>query len=56
MMIQEIETEEQYNWALQEIDKVWNAEPGTAEDDRLNELVNMVVAYEEEKFPFYLVN
>jgi antitoxin component HigA of HigAB toxin-antitoxin module len=37
--------------ALVEIEELWGAEPGTAEDDRLNVLISLVDDYERTNWP-----
>lgn len=44
--IKAIRTEADYDWALAEIDRLMDAEPGTQEGDRLDVLVTLVEAYE----------
>jgi HTH-type transcriptional regulator / antitoxin HigA len=51
MTIQPIRTEEDYETALEEIESLWNAEPNTPEGDRLDVLVTLVEAYEDEHYP-----
>ncbi len=48
MEIKPVRTEEDYRAALEEIDAVFNAEPGTPEGDKLDILVTLVEAYEEK--------
>ena len=50
MEIKPIHTEEEYRAALEEIDKIFDAEPGTPEGDRLEVLVTLVEAYEEKYY------
>lgn len=45
-----IRNEEDYETALEEIEQLWEAEPGTPEADRLDILVLLVEAYEEEHY------
>ncbi|MFN8488237.1 MAG: hypothetical protein U0350_11630 [Caldilineaceae bacterium] len=42
---------EDYETALEEIEALWEAEPGTPEADRLDILVMLVEAYEAEHYP-----
>lgn len=46
--IKPIRTEADYDWALAEIDRLMDAEPGTQEGDRLDVLVTLVEAYESQ--------
>ncbi len=49
--IRPIHNEEDYETALAEIEALWDAEPGTAEADRLEVLMTLVEAYEAEHYP-----
>ena len=49
--IRPIRNEEDYETALEEIEELWEAEPGTTEVDRLEVLVMLVEAYEAEHYP-----
>lgn len=49
--IRPIRNEEDYETALEEIEELWEAEPGTGEADRLDVLVMLVEAYEAEHYP-----
>ncbi len=49
--IKPIRGEEDHETALAEIESLWEAEPGTPEGDRLDVLVMLVEAYEEEHHP-----
>lgn len=51
MDVRPIRTEEDHRAALAEIEALWNAAPGSPEDDRLDVLATLVNAYEEERFP-----
>lgn len=51
MDIKPIHTEADYEAALQEIDRLWNAPAGTADGDKLDVLVTLVEAYEEKQHP-----
>lgn len=51
MTIKPIRNEEDYETALEEIEALWEAEPGTPKADRLEVLVMLVEAYEEEHYP-----
>ena len=46
-----LKTSTDHEAALLEIQRLWNAKPGTAESRRLENLVTLVEAYEEAKFP-----
>jgi len=50
-VIRPIRNEEDYETALAEIELLWDAEPGTAEADRLEVLVTLVEAYEAVHYP-----
>ena len=50
-MIRPIRNEEDYETALEEIEALWEATPGTPEADRLDLLVMLVEAYEAEHYP-----
>jgi HTH-type transcriptional regulator/antitoxin HigA len=49
--IRPIRNEEDYETALEEIEQLWEVEPGTAAADRLDILVMLVEAYEAEHYP-----
>jgi HTH-type transcriptional regulator / antitoxin HigA len=51
MDIRLIRTREDYEAACKRIDEIFQAEPGTPEDDELEILVTLVDKYEEEHFP-----
>jgi HTH-type transcriptional regulator/antitoxin HigA len=50
MKIKPIKTHKDYNEALKEIDKLWDAKPGTSEGDILEVLVTLVEAHEGKKY------
>lgn len=50
MRIKPIKTEADYQEVLKEIDRIFDAEPGTREGDRLDVLTTLVEAYEEKHF------
>lgn len=50
MEIKPIRTEVDYETALQEIERLFDAEPGTPEGDRLEVLSTLVEAYEEQHY------
>ncbi|MFW5710788.1 MAG: ImmA/IrrE family metallo-endopeptidase [Spirochaetia bacterium] len=54
--IRPIRTEEDYNWALDEIENHFNAETGTPEGDYRDVLAILVETYEEEQYPIELPN
>ena len=51
MNIKPIKTNEDYQAALEEIDRLFDAEPDTPEGDRLEILVTLVEAYENKHYP-----
>ena len=51
MEIRAIKTEEDYRWALKEIEKLWNAPEGSPREDLLDVLTTLVSAYEEKHYP-----
>jgi HTH-type transcriptional regulator / antitoxin HigA len=51
MMIRPIRTEEDYEAACKRIDEIFQAEPGTPEDDELEILATLVENYEQDHFP-----
>ena len=51
MEIKPIRTERDYERALREVERLMDAKPGTAEDDRLDVLATLVDAYESKHFP-----
>jgi HTH-type transcriptional regulator/antitoxin HigA len=54
MRIKPIRTETDYHLALKEIERIFDAAPGTREGDRLEILTTLVEAYEEKHFPIPL--
>ena len=48
MTIKPIKTERDYQKALKEIEKLWDAKPNTGKGDRLEVLVTRVEAYEQK--------
>ncbi len=50
MNIRPIRTEEDYDAACKRIDEIFQAEPGSPEDDELEILATLVDAYEEKRF------
>jgi len=49
-----IKTDTDHEAALKEIERLWDAEEGTADGDRLEILTTLVEAYEESHFPMDL--
>ena len=50
MRIKPLKTESDYKEALKEIERIFDAAPGTREGDRLDVLTTLVEAYEEKHF------
>jgi len=51
MEIRPIRTKADYRAALKEVDRLWEAEPGTPEGDRVDVLVTLIEAYEAKHHP-----
>ena len=51
MDIRPIRTKANYRAALKEVERAWDAEPGTAAGDRVEVLVTLIEAYEARHFP-----
>jgi HTH-type transcriptional regulator/antitoxin HigA len=51
MNISPIHTDADHTAALKEIDRLWNADPGTEDADKLDILVTLVERYEETRWP-----
>jgi len=51
MDIKPIHTEADYEAALQEVDQLLNAQPGTPDGDRLEILVTLIEVWEEKNYP-----
>jgi HTH-type transcriptional regulator / antitoxin HigA len=51
MEIRPIRNEADHEQALREIERLWGAEEGTRDGDRLDVLTTLVEAYEEKHFP-----
>jgi len=51
MNINPIRTDADHKAALAEIERLWNADPGTEDGDRLDILVTLVEKYEERHWP-----
>jgi HTH-type transcriptional regulator / antitoxin HigA len=54
MQLKPIKTEADHEAVLREIERLWAAEDGTPEGDRLDILTTLVEAYEEVHFPMDL--
>jgi HTH-type transcriptional regulator/antitoxin HigA len=54
MHLKPIKTDTDHEAALKEIERLWDAEEGTAAGDRLEILTTLVEAYEESHFPMDL--
>ena len=51
MDIRPIKTRADYRTALKEVERLWEAEPGTADGDRVDVLVTLIEAFEARHFP-----
>ena len=51
MQLKPIKTEADHSAALREVERLWGAEEGTPNGDRLDVLTTLVEAYEEAHFP-----
>lgn len=51
MEIRPIRTEDDYDAALQEIDRLWGSPFGSPEGEKMDVLVTLVEAYEEKHYP-----
>jgi HTH-type transcriptional regulator / antitoxin HigA len=51
MDVKPIRTEEDYEAALKEIERLWGSAPGTPDGDRFEVLFTLVEAYEEQQYP-----
>ncbi len=49
--IKPIRTEADYEWALQEIESLWDSQSNSDKEDRFEILVTLVEAYEEKHHP-----
>jgi len=54
MDIHPIKTEEDYDAALAEVEKLWNAQVDTPEGDKLDVLITLIEAYEAKHHPISL--
>jgi HTH-type transcriptional regulator/antitoxin HigA len=52
MEIHPIRNEADYDAAVAEIERLWDADPGTEDGDTLDILVTLVQKYENEHWPF----
>jgi HTH-type transcriptional regulator / antitoxin HigA len=50
MNLKPIKTEEDYEEALQEIERLWDAEPNTLESNKLEILATLVEVYEKDRY------
>src|SRR5258708_32550639 len=51
MEIRPVRTKADYRAALKEVERLWDAEPGTPAGDRVDVLVTLIEAYEAKRFP-----
>lgn len=51
MNVRPIRTKANYRWALREVERLWDANPGTPNGDRVDVLVTLIEAYEKKHFP-----
>ena len=51
MDIRPIKTKSDYRAALKDVERLWEAEPGTPDGDRVDVLVTLIEAYEAQHFP-----
>lgn len=51
MEVQQIKTEADYEAALKDIEQLWRSSYGSPEGDKLDVLVTLVKAYEDEHYP-----
>jgi HTH-type transcriptional regulator/antitoxin HigA len=51
MDIRPIRTKADHRWALKEVERLWDAQPGTPEGDRVDVLVTLIETYEAKHFP-----
>jgi HTH-type transcriptional regulator / antitoxin HigA len=52
--IRPIRTKADHRWAMKEVERLWDAVPGTPDGDRVDILVTLIEAYEEDHFPIDL--
>jgi HTH-type transcriptional regulator/antitoxin HigA len=51
MKIRPIKTKADYRAALKEVERLWDADPGTSEGDVVDVLTTLIEVYEAEHFP-----
>ena len=51
MRIRPIRTKADYRAALKEVERLWEADPGTPEGDTVDVLATLIEVYEAEHFP-----
>jgi HTH-type transcriptional regulator/antitoxin HigA len=51
MEIRPIKTKADYRAALKEVERLWDADPGTPDGDRVDVLVTLIEAYEATHYP-----
>ena len=51
MDIRPIKTKADYRTALKEVERLWDADPGTPDGDRVDILTTLIEAYEAKHFP-----
>jgi HTH-type transcriptional regulator/antitoxin HigA len=51
MEIRPIRTKADYRAALKEVERLWDADPGTPDGDRIDVLVTLIEAYEATHYP-----
>lgn len=51
MEIRPLRTKADHRLALKEVERLWDADPGTPDGDRVDVLVTLIEAYEERNFP-----
>ena len=51
MEIRPIRTKADYRAALKEVERLWDADPGTPDGDRVDVLVTLIEAYEATHYP-----
>jgi len=51
MDIRPIRTKAAYRAALKEVERLWDAEPGTPDGDHVDVLVTLIEAYEATRYP-----
>ncbi len=56
MRIRPIRTKADYRVALKEVERLWDADPGTPEGDVVDVLATLIEAYEAEHFPIAAPN